>query len=195
MRLNTAWTAFLIMTSSNGNIFRITGLSKGCLQDGGHFVQASRWQVCDILHDDIIKWKHFPRYWPFLWDIHRWLVKSPHKGQWRGALMFSLNCAWINGWVHNGEAGDLRRHRAHYHVMVDIFSIIRDAIKSDEYCISQPRHTSGWTSDRAICYDGLSVREKGLSSGLIVLLIETDALKLSLTIGLDGCDELLRNKQ
>ena len=22
-------------------------------------------------HDDVIKWKHFPRYWPFVWGIHR----------------------------------------------------------------------------------------------------------------------------
>ena len=38
---------------------------------------------------------------------------SPHKGQWRRALMYSLVCAWINGWVNNREAGDLRRHRVH----------------------------------------------------------------------------------
>ena len=50
--------------------------------------------------------------------IHRSLVNSPHKGQWRGALMFSLTCAWINGWVNNRETGDLRRHRAHYDVIV-----------------------------------------------------------------------------
>ena len=39
---------------------------------------------------------------------------SPHKGQWRIALMFSLIYTWINRWVNNREAGDLRRHRAHY---------------------------------------------------------------------------------
>ena len=44
--------------------------------------------------------------------IHRSPVNSLHKGQWRGALMFSLICARINGWVNNREAGDLRRHRA-----------------------------------------------------------------------------------
>ena len=43
---------------------------------------------------------------------------SPHKGQWRGALMFSLICAWINDRVNNCEAGDLRCHRAHYNVIV-----------------------------------------------------------------------------
>ena len=32
--------------------------------------------------------------------------------------MFSLICVWINGWVNNREAGDLRRHRAHYDVNV-----------------------------------------------------------------------------
>ena len=44
-------------------------------------------------------------------------VNSLHKGQWRGALMFSLICAWINDWVNNREAGDLRRHRGHYDVI------------------------------------------------------------------------------
>ena len=45
-------------------------------------------------------------------------VTSPHKGQWRGALMFSLICTWINDWVNNREAGDMRRHRGHYDVIV-----------------------------------------------------------------------------
>ena len=71
-------------------------------------------------YDDVIKWKHFPRYWPFVRGIHRGPVNSLHKGQWRGALMFSLICVWINGWVSNREAGDVRRHRAHYEVTVMI---------------------------------------------------------------------------
>ena len=41
-------------------------------------------------HDDVIKCNNFPRYWPFVRGIHRSPVNSPHKGQWRGALMFSL---------------------------------------------------------------------------------------------------------
>ena len=50
-----------------------------------------QWSPCNTLYDDVIKWKHFPRYRPFVWEIYT----SPHKGQWRGALMFSLICAWI----------------------------------------------------------------------------------------------------
>ena len=45
-------------------------------------------------------------------------VNSPHKGQWRGALMFSLIYAWINDWVNDREAGDLRRQCGHYDVIV-----------------------------------------------------------------------------
>ena len=76
------------------------------------------WNQCIIWHDDVIKWKHFPRCWPFARGIHRSPTNSPHKGQWRGALMFSLICVWINDWVNNGEAGDLRRYRIHYDVTV-----------------------------------------------------------------------------
>ena len=69
--LDTYGCLMHVMTSSNGNIFHVTG--------------------------------HSP-------------VNSPHKGQWRGALMFSFIC--INGWVNNREAVDLRRHRAPYDVTV-----------------------------------------------------------------------------
>ena len=64
-----------MMTSSNGNIFRVAGPLCGWFT--GH-----------------------------------------HKGQWRGALIFSLICAWIDGCIDNRKAGDLRRHRAHYDVTV-----------------------------------------------------------------------------
>ena len=75
-------------------------------------------------HDDAIKWKHVPRYWPFVRGIHRSPVNSLHKGQWRRALMCSLICVWINGWVNNREAGDLGRYRAHYVVTVMRFEFI-----------------------------------------------------------------------
>ena len=68
-----------MMTSPNGDIFRVAGHCAGNSPVPGEF---------------------------------------PHKGQWRGTLMFSLICAWINGWVNNGKAGDLRRHHSHYGVTV-----------------------------------------------------------------------------
>ena len=82
-------------------------------------------KTCILQHDDVIKWKHFPRYWPFVRGVHWSPVNSPHKGQWRGALMFSLICAWMNGWVNNREAGDLRRRRGHYDVGVMIRCLLR----------------------------------------------------------------------
>ena len=69
-------------------------------------------------HDDAIKRQHFPRYWPFVRGIHRLPVDYPSKGQWRGALVFSLTCAWTNGGANTRDAGDLRRHRVNYDVTV-----------------------------------------------------------------------------
>ena len=68
-------------------------------------------------HDDGIKWKHFRRYWPFVRGIHRSPVNSLHKGQWRGALMFSFICAWMKrlskqswGWWFETPSRPLWRH-------------------------------------------------------------------------------------
>ena len=81
-------------------------LTVGCSHDHDEDDGCS----CNHRHpDDDTKWKQFLRYWPFVRGIHRSPVNSVHKGQWRGALMLSLSCAWMNGWVNNGEAGDLRR--------------------------------------------------------------------------------------
>ena len=71
-------------------------------------IPFSRMEIASWLygnHDHVIKWKHFPRYCPFVRGTHPSPVYSPHTGQWRGALMFSLICAWIN----NRAAGDWRR--------------------------------------------------------------------------------------
>ena len=108
------------------------------VQIGGHHFskgqKAKPWASCQLRgwgvqkhlwHDDVLKWKHFPCYSPFVWGIHRSPVNSSHKGQWRGALMFSLICTWINGWVSSCEAGDLRRYCAHYDATVMSSSILR----------------------------------------------------------------------
>ena len=67
---------------------------------------------------DIIKWKHFPRYWLFVKGIHQSMVDLPPKGQWHGVLLFSLIYAWINGWANNRDARDLRCHHTHCDVTV-----------------------------------------------------------------------------
>ena len=87
-----------------------------------------------IFHDDVIKWKHFPRYWPFVRGIYRSPANSP-QGQWRGALMFSLICAWINGWVNSREAGDFRRHRTHYDVIVMVAWQHGDQVITRHVCL------------------------------------------------------------
>ena len=91
-------------------------------------------QMTAFFHDDVIKWKHFPRYWPFVRGIHRSPVNSPHKVQWRGALMFSLICAWITRWVNNHKAGDLRPHPAYYDVTVMLRTF---CYRTMENCISE----------------------------------------------------------
>ena len=63
-------------------------------------------------------------------------VEFPQKGQWRGALMFSLICTSINGWVNNREAVDFRRHHAHYDVTVICDSWYK-LVVVHAYCISK----------------------------------------------------------
>ena len=69
-----------------------------------------------IYYDDAIKWKHFPRYLTLVRGIHRPVTISPHKGQWRGALIFSL--CLEKAWANNRDGGDFGRHRAHYDATV-----------------------------------------------------------------------------
>ena len=91
------WIAYM-MTSSNGNIFRVTGPLCGEFTGPGELPTCAGNSPVP--------------------------VNSPHKGQWRGALMFSVICVWINGLVNNREAGDLRRHRGHYHINVMFISCL-----------------------------------------------------------------------
>ena len=80
-RLNFNWFTFICFPSIQ--CIAISEQSFNC-----RF--SSSVSCCNITHDDVIKWKHFPRYWTFVRGIHLPPVHFPHKGQWRGALMFSL---------------------------------------------------------------------------------------------------------
>ena len=113
----------------------------GSLEDVAVFVgYQGKMTVLYLIHDDAIKGKHFPCYWPFVRGIRRSPVNSPHAGQWRGALMFSLICAWINGWVNNGEAGDLRRNRVHYDVTMNttIWNVLSWEVDHKWYNLLEP---------------------------------------------------------
>ena len=117
------------------------------------------WSVCrkEWSHDDVIKWKHFLRYWPFVRAIHRSPENSPHRGQWRGALMFSLISVWINAWVNNHEAGDLRRHRAHYDVTImNIVRWIWSCMRMAHASISITGMGVTVTGNDKSCFRGLS---------------------------------------
>ena len=81
-------------------------------------VPNTEWMTSVQVHDDVIKWKHFPRYWPFVPGIHRSTVNSPHKGPVMRSFDVFFDLKIISGWVNNREAGDLRRHRAHSDVIV-----------------------------------------------------------------------------
>ena len=59
-------------------------------------------------------------------------MNSPHKGHWRGALVFSLICAWTNSWANNGYTSDFRRHRDYYDVTVMFYWLLK------------PRWPSSW---------------------------------------------------
>ena len=89
-----------------------------CKTSGSDWMFTGKSTVSKPWH--VIIWKLFSRYWFFARGIHRW----PYKGQWRGAFMFSLIGTWLSGWVTNGEAGDLRRHPAHYDVIVMVTLLI-----------------------------------------------------------------------
>ena len=85
----------------------------------GTFSPPPRVSVSDMHHGTYVLWCMTGSVTnDFLWS--RWHVTGelPAKCQWRGALMFSMICAWINGWVNKREAGDLRCYRAHYDVTV-----------------------------------------------------------------------------
>ena len=119
-----------------------------------------------IYHDDVIKWKHFPGNWPFVRGIHRSPVNFPHKGQWRGALMFSSIYARINDWVNNREAGDLRRQHGHYDVIAmswwhhdveTLFTSGYTALVISMLLARMSCWTNSWVTGDLKCHDWISM--------------------------------------
>ena len=131
-------------------------------------VTGPQWVNCKLLYcsmswwDDVIRWKHFPCYWSFVWGIHRSPVNSLHKSQLHGALMFSLIFTRIKGWVNNGEAGDLRHHCAHYDVTV----MDQEVVHPPQRPFYGPSMQSeSWHLGSGVCLCCLSHANCTLSSG------------------------------
>ena len=104
----------VMMTSSNGNIFRVTGHLCG---------------ECE-----------FPAQRPVTQSFD----------------VFSLICAWINCWVNNREAGDFRRHRAHYGVTV----LSLETATLHPFTVSPRNFTKSLDWNRATCCTSNPTRRK-----------------------------------
>ena len=143
---------------------------------GGYFIGVPQTLVCypwsPVNSWDVIKWKHFPRYWPFVRIIHRSPVNSPHKGQWRGALIFSLICAlnkrlskqWWCWWFETPSC-PLWRHCnvlvlcKHEQCVPDEAGMVRLLSASGRYRRgSRPLLQHGLQSDQWYCWEQLYLK-------------------------------------
>ena len=83
------------------------------------------WCCLAVLHDDVIKWKYFPRYWPLRGEFtgHRWIPRTKASDAELWCFLWSV--PWINGWGNNHEAGDLRHQCTHYDVIVMVWLSVK----------------------------------------------------------------------
>ena len=112
-------TIFLRTQDSDRWIKKVPDDSDGCFSWFGEMISSLPSRVArqhTLRHDDVIKWRHFPRYWPFVRGIHRWipLTKASDAELW----CFLWSALQYTVVANNREAGDSRRHRAHYDVTV-----------------------------------------------------------------------------
>ena len=119
MSMASKWNKLMQLTELLGNCIMYSVLSYIYL---AYIIVIKTCDPLVSLHLSITWWRHqmetFSALLVLCAGIHRSPVNSPHKGQWRGAFMFSLICTWINGWVNSREAGDLRCYCAHYDVTI-----------------------------------------------------------------------------
>ena len=98
-----------MMTSSNGNIFRVTGPLCGKFT-GNRWIPRTKASGAEL--------------WCFLWSA-----------------------PWINGWVNNREAWDMRCHRYHYDVIVMVKRVrVTSHSRAQLRCTSHPYTLYGWAS-------------------------------------------------
>ena len=82
-----------------------------------------QWSNVVGYHDDLMKWKHFLRYWPLC--ERNPLVTSGFPSHRPVMQSFDVSVDLrLNGWANNRDAGDLRRHRAHHHVIIMLLNSV-----------------------------------------------------------------------
>ena len=125
---------------------------------------------CNYSHDDVITWRHFPHYWLFVRGIHRSPVNSPHKGQWCGALMFSLICAlnkWLSkqswDWWFETPSRSWRRH-CDWSVGIDKYFVVKLSyemlpVHRQQHLFSTPERMFLWQCGRLWDRKCLDLRE------------------------------------
>ena len=101
-------------------------------------------------------------------------VNSPHKGQWRGALMFSLICARINGWVNNGEETPSRQLGRHWNVTYEhrCHTLLYSAITPYLYTITYP-------IPRCMLHINCESRNRMLKSSIARQYIDNDSRRMN----------------
>ena len=102
-----------MMTSSNGNIFRVTG------------------HLCGEFTGD------------------RWIPRT--KASEAELWCFFFICAWMNGWVNNNEAGDVKRHRAHYDVDIMLMGQLNKVFSSKTWKRDSAINNKCWNQCGYVC--------------------------------------------
>ena len=146
--LNLLEVVILLLTQILDRISPLIGMEGAVTRARLHYHDYTR----DYLMLGIEWWRHqkehFPRYWPFVRGIRWILVDSPHKGQWRRALVFSLISVWTNDWFNKRNAGELRHHRAHNDVTA-MGHLIKPA------AMAKGHHFSSKSTQ--LCYNNISM--------------------------------------
>ena len=114
------------ITLSNDNPVRCHIYASPCLSGSYHEYESHWWvtfitnrkkisgsmniKINNQYHYDVIKWKHFPRYWTFVRGIHQSQLDSPHKRPITRAFGFPLLIVWTDGWTNTRLTDDSRHH-------------------------------------------------------------------------------------
>ena len=107
---------------------------------------------CLWMHSDVIKWKQFPRYWPFREDL---TGKFHSQMPVMGSVDVFLTFAWTNYWANHRDAGHLRRHHAHFNVnllILSVFVTLWEEYTCRKFCPPRYKMYEQWQSGDVYIY-------------------------------------------